>query len=58
LRIEVAPGAAGCNAQMSVGKESGSAPKAFRTGAWTIEIHSTSVSDVSCSIRQGNVFGS
>jgi hypothetical protein len=57
LRIEVAPGGAGCSAQMSVGKESGSAPKAFRSGALTLEIHSTSVSGISCSIRQGNVFG-
>jgi hypothetical protein len=57
LRIEVAAGGAGCNAQMSVGKEAGSAPKAFRSGGRTIEIHSTSVSGVSCSIRQGNVFG-
>jgi hypothetical protein len=57
LRIEVATGGAGCSAQMSVGKEAGSAPKAFRSGGRTIEIHSTSVGGVSCSIRQGNVFG-
>jgi hypothetical protein len=58
LRIDVAPGGAGCSAQMSVGKEAGSAPKAFQSGGRTIEIHSVSVSGVSCSIRQGNVFGS
>ncbi len=57
LRIDVAAGASGCNAQMAVGKESGSAPKAFKSGGRTIEIHSVSVSAISCSIRQGNVFG-
>ncbi|MBI5320854.1 hypothetical protein [Bradyrhizobium sp.] len=58
LRIDVAPGGSGCSAQMSVGKEPGSAPKSFRNvGGFTIEIHSLSVSGVSCSIRQGNVFG-
>ena len=57
LRIEVQPGAAGCNAQMSVGKETGSAPKSFRSGGRTIEIHSLNVSGVACSVRQGNVFG-
>ena len=55
--IDVAAGASGCNAQMAVGKESGSAPKAFKSGGRTIEIHSVSVSAISCSIRQGNVFG-
>lgn len=58
LRIEVSPGGAGCDAQMSVGKQAGSAPKAFQSGGRTIEIHSLAVSAVSCSIRQGNVFGS
>jgi hypothetical protein len=59
LRIDVAPGAASCSAQMAVGKESGSSPKAFRNASGrTIEIHSLSVSGVACSIRQGNVFGS
>ena len=58
LRIEVAPGGSGCSAQMSVGKEPGSAPKAYRnTTGQTIEVHSLSVNGVSCSVRQGNVFG-
>lgn len=57
MRIDVAPGGTGCSAQMSVGKESGSAPKAFQSGGRTIEIHSVSVNGISCSIRQGNVFG-
>jgi hypothetical protein len=57
LRIEMSPGAASCNAQMSVGKEAGSAPKAFQAGGRTIEIHSLSVSGITCSVRQGNVFG-
>jgi hypothetical protein len=58
LRVDVAPGGSSCSAQMSVGKQPGSAPKAFRnTAGRTIEIHSLSVSGVSCSIRQGNVFG-
>lgn len=56
LRVDVT--ASGCNAQMSVGKESGSAPKAFKNRAgMKIEIHSLSVSGVSCSLQQGNVFG-
>jgi hypothetical protein len=58
LSVDVAPGGSSCSAQMSVGKEPGSAPKAFRNvGGFTVEIHSLSVSGVSCSIRQGNVFG-
>lgn len=58
LRIDVAAGGTDCSAQMSVGKEPGSAPKAFRnTAGQAIEIHSLSVSGVSCSIRPGNVFG-
>jgi hypothetical protein len=58
LRIEVAPGGGGCTAQMSVGKEAGSSPKAFRNVAGhLVEIHSLSVSGVACSLRQGNVFG-
>lgn len=58
LRIDVAPGGSSCSAQMSVGKEPGSAPKSFRNvGGYTIEIHSLNVSGVSCSIRPGNVFG-
>ena len=58
LRVEVAAGGGGCSAQMSVGKEAGSSPKAFRNIAgYSIEIHSLSVSGVSCSLRQGNVFG-
>ena len=57
LRIEAASGGSGCSAQMSVGRESGSTPKAFKSGGRTIEIHSVSVSGVSCSIHQGNVFG-
>ena len=57
LRVEVSPGATSCNATMSVGKEAGSAPKAFQASGRTIEIHSLSVSGVTCSVRQGNVFG-
>ncbi len=58
LRIEVAPGGSSCSAEMAVGKQPGSAPKSFRnTAGRTIEIHSLSASGVSCSIRQGNVFG-
>jgi hypothetical protein len=55
LRVDVGGGS--CSAQMSVGKQVGSAPKAFRnTGGLQIEIHSVSVSGVTCSVRQGNVF--
>lgn len=58
LRIDVGPGGSSCSAQMSVGKEPGAAPRSFRNvGGFTIEIHSLSVSGVSCSIRPGNVFG-
>ena len=58
LSIDVTPGGGSCTAKMSVGKESGSAPRAFRNSSGTtLEIHSLSVSGVSCSIRRGNVFG-
>ena len=58
LRVELAPGGSSCAAQMSVGKERGSAPKAFR-GAATgriVEIHAVTVGGVSCTVHQGNVF--
>jgi hypothetical protein len=54
-RIEVS--GSGCSAQMSVGKEPGSASKPFRTPAGSsIEIQSVSVTGVSCSVQQGNAF--
>jgi hypothetical protein len=58
LRVEIAPGGGSCSAQMSIGKEVGTGPRAFRSplsGAM-IEIHSLTVSGVSCSMQQGNVF--
>jgi hypothetical protein len=58
LRVELAPGGSGCSAEMAVGKEVGSAPKAFRnavTGEAT-EIHSVTVNGVSCAVQQGNIF--
>jgi len=54
-RIDVSGG--GCSAQMSVGKEPGSSPKAFqKSNGQMIEIHSVSVSGISCSVQQGNAF--
>jgi hypothetical protein len=58
LRVELSPGGSSCTAQMSIGKEVGSAPKAFRgvfTGR-TVEIHAVTVGGVSCTVQQGNVF--
>jgi hypothetical protein len=58
LRVELAPGGSSCSAQMSVAKEVGSAPKAFRgpmTGKM-IEIYTVTVNGISCSAQQGNVF--
>jgi hypothetical protein len=58
LTVELAPGGSSCSAQMVVGKEVGSAPKAFRspvTGMMT-EIHSLTVNGVSCAVQEGNVF--
>jgi hypothetical protein len=56
LRVEVTSG--GCSAEMVVGKEVGSGPKAFRsavTGEMT-QIDALSVNGVSCSVQEGNVF--
>jgi len=58
LRVELAPGGSSCSAQMVVGKEVGSAPKAFQsavTGEMT-EIHALTVNGVSCAVQEGNVF--
>jgi hypothetical protein len=58
LRVELAPGGSGCSAEMVVGKEVGSAPKAFRsavTGEMT-QIHAVTVNGVTCAVQQGNVF--
>ena len=58
LQVDVAQGGAGCSAQMSIGKQAGSAPKVFRNTAGNeIEIHSVTVTGTACSIQQGNVFG-
>ncbi len=58
LRVEVAPGGGSCSAQMSIGKEPGSAPKPFRnTAGMLIEIQSMTTTTPTCSIQQGNVFG-
>lgn len=58
LQIDVAQGGGACSAQMSIGKQPGSAPTAFRnTGGNTIEIHSVTVTGTTCSIQPGNVFG-
>jgi hypothetical protein len=58
LHVEFAPGGSSCSAQMLVGKEVGSAPKAFRSGisGMMTEIHAFTVSGVSCTMQQGNVF--
>ena len=57
LRVEVSAGGGSCSAQMSVGKQVGSKPTPFRnTAGMIIEIHSVSVSGISCSIKDGNVF--
>ena len=57
LRIEVAPGGKTCSAQMTVGKQSGSTPEAFRSSVGgTVEIHSLTVAGTACSIQQGNIF--
>jgi hypothetical protein len=58
LRVEVASGGTGCAAEMVVGKEVGSAPRAFRsavTGEMT-QIHALTVNGVFCAVQQGNVF--
>lgn len=57
LRVEMAPGGGSCSAAMSIGKQTGSKPTAFRNAAgMIIEIHSVSVSSISCQMREGNVF--
>jgi len=58
LRVEIAPGGSSCSAQMLVAKESGSAPKAFRSAmsGMQTEVHAVTVSGVSCTVQQGNVF--
>jgi hypothetical protein len=55
LRIEAS--GSGCSAHMTVGKQVGSAPTAFRhVKGITIEIHSVSASTPTCAVRAGNVF--
>jgi hypothetical protein len=58
LRVEVAPCGSGCSAQISFGKEVGSAPKAFRSAmsGMMTEVHAVSASGASCAVQQGNVF--
>jgi hypothetical protein len=58
LRVQLAPGGSGCLAEMVVGKEVGSAPKAFRSGVTgeMTEIHALTVNSVSCAVKEGNVF--
>jgi hypothetical protein len=58
LRVELAPGGSSCSAQMTIGKEVGSAPKAFRGGISGMmqEVHAVTVGGVSCTVQQGNVF--
>jgi hypothetical protein len=58
LRVELSPGGSSCSAQMMVGKEVGSAPKAFRSGisGMMTEVHALTVSGVSCAVQEGNVF--
>jgi hypothetical protein len=58
LRVELTPGGSSCSAQMTVGKEVGSAPKAFRSGmsGMMVEVHAVTVSGVTCAVQQGNVF--
>jgi hypothetical protein len=57
LGVDAAAGGGSCSAQMSVGKKVGSAPKAFRNGSGMIvEIQSLTVSGVTCSVQNGNVF--
>jgi hypothetical protein len=58
VRVELSPGGSSCSAQVNVGKEVGSAPKAFRSGlsGMMTEIHSVTVSSASCTVQQGNVF--
>ena len=56
-RIEVGQGGGSCSVQISLGKEVGSAPKAFGYGGHSIEVISSTVSSTSCSTQDGNVFG-
>jgi hypothetical protein len=58
LRVELSPDGSGCSAQVTVGKEVGSAPKAFRSpiSGMMTEIHAATVSGASCTVQQGNVF--
>jgi hypothetical protein len=55
-RIEVGSGGGSCSVQISLGKEVGSAPKAFQYGGQSIEVLSASVASSSCSMQEGNVF--
>ena len=55
LRVELTPGGGSCSAQMSVGREVGSAPKAFRVGDEIVEIFDVAAGSVSCEVQQGNV---
>lgn len=55
-RVNLGPGGASCSVQIVVGKEVGSAPKAFQVNGTTIEVLSTTVSSSSCSAQDGNVF--
>jgi hypothetical protein len=58
VRIELSPGGSSCSAQIKVGKEIGSAPKAFRSpiSGMITEVHAMTVSGASCTAQQGNVF--
>ena len=55
-RIEVGSGGGSCSVQISLGKEVGSAPKAFQYGGHAIEVLSASVASSSCAMQEGNVF--
>lgn len=58
LQVEVAQGGGSCSAQMTVGKQAGSKPTAFKnTAGNVIEIHALTVSGTACAIQQGNIFG-
>ena len=58
VRVELSPGGSGCSAQVTAGKEVGSATKAFRSGmsGMMTEVHAITVSGASCTVQQGNVF--
>ena len=55
-RIEVGSGGTSCSVQVTLGKEVGSASKAFQVGGQTFEVLSSTVSSSNCSTQDGNVF--